>query len=221
MCLGFFLIPAPATADVFVGSKKSQAAKEETAPAAKQEEKKLKHSERWTGKKSELDKISPEMKDFGNRYYGNCMEKKHPILKGENLQYLCACSAARIMKSMTPEQAAVMGTDTPEGLEQRNNMMLNVYVPCMKAPVEALLYQGCTSDPNTRKSIKNIKEVCGCTAKTMSEHIQDKAPAYIAESLRVNPLSTDPMAAFLNSPEYLQKAQTNLMGCLQTHELGQ
>jgi hypothetical protein len=213
LCLSFFLIPSVSKADLFVsGDKKSGA-------TAEKEEKKLKHSERWPGKKSELDEIDPQMKEFANGYYGNCMTKQNSIVQGENLKYLCACSAARIMKSMTVEEAKLIGADSPEGQEQRNHVMLNVYVPCMKAPVEALLYKGCTNDPNTQKSIKNLKEVCGCTAKTMSDHIQEKAPAYIAESLKLNPFAKDPLATFLNSPEYLQKAQANLMGCLQTHEL--
>lgn len=160
------------------------------------------------------------IKQFANSYYKNCQKQKHPVLKGKNLELLCACSSAKITQTMTLQNVRDMAVDTNEGLKQRNRLLTEVYVPCMEFPTKALLMDSCMNDPAVGKALKKPREVCSCMSTSVSKYIVREAPNASRKALATNAKNTDPLAALLNSKEYEQQSRTYLLSCLQKHELG-
>lgn len=153
--------------------------------------------------------------DFAERYNQNCLKKKDPVLKGDSLRMLCACSASKLQDAMTVEEVKAMMTDTPEGLAQRNRMAVHVYAPCMEYPTRALILHSCKQHEEKMKNIAKAGSICGCMADGMAIYTAANAPPVLAKSLADNPNDTDPLGKFMNSTEFQAQAQTTYMACVQ------
>ncbi len=158
--------------------------------------------------------------DYANAYYNNCVRQQHPVMKGEDLELLCACTSAKFSEVMTVEQAKAMNEDTPEGQFQRNRMMMFVYAPCIEFPTRAMIMHSCLSDPKARYSMKNPQATCSCLANSVAEEMKSRAPGIIENSLRTNPKDLDPLATLMNSKTFDDVSRQHSMRCLQIHELG-
>jgi hypothetical protein len=158
---------------------------------------------------------APEtIEDFADRYNENCMKKKDPILRGEPLRMLCACSAAKLQEKMTVDEVKTMMTDTPEGLGQRNRMAVHVYAPCMEYPTRALLYHNCKSNKDVLSQYKNAETICTCMADDMAKYIAANGQAILAQKLMENPNDPDPLGGLMSSEGFQAQTQNAFMACV-------
>ncbi len=154
------------------------------------------------------------MEDFAERYNENCMKKKDPVLKGEPLRMLCACSASKLQEAMTVAEVKAMMTDTPEGLTQRNRMAIHVYAPCMQYPVRAMLYNNCAENKEVLGQYKNAGQICTCMADDMADFIQKNGPTMLAQNLANNPNDPDPLAQLMQGKAFQSRTQASFMACV-------
>lgn len=154
------------------------------------------------------------MESFAERYNENCMKKKDPVLKGEPLRMLCACSASKLQEAMTVAEVKAMMTDTPEGLTQRNRMAIHVYAPCMQYPVRAMLYNNCSENKEVLGQYKNAGQICTCMADDMADFIQKNGPTMLAQNLANNPNDPDPLAQLMQGKDFQSRTQASFMACV-------
>ncbi len=160
---------------------------------------------------------SQDISSFANSYYKNCLKQKNPMLTGDNLKMMCACSSAHITKFMSMNEVNVMTLDTPEGQIQRNRMLLHVYTPCIQYPARALLEYNCLNDKSVKVAVQNHEQVCSCLADNMARYTKENAPATIAQSLAQHPEGLDPLSTLMNGAEFQRYSQSVLMSCLQEY----
>ncbi len=160
------------------------------------------------------DAAGETMESFAERYNENCMKKKDPVLKGEPLRMLCACSASKLQESMTVAEVKAMMTDTPEGLTQRNRMAIHVYAPCMQYPVRAMLYNNCAENKEVLGQYKNASQICTCMADDMADFIQKNGPTMLAQNLANNPNDPDPLAQLMQGKDFQSRTQASFLACV-------
>lgn len=168
------------------------------------------------------DKPAPPAKEMtatemANTYFENCQKKQSAIMTNDTQEMLCACTAAKLSENMTVAEMEAMYTDTPEGQNMRNKMLLQVYAPCIEYPTHDLVLKGCLEND---VKLKRKKQVCGCMAQNMSNYISVNAQSALISALQENPKSTDPLSTLLQSPTFAAQAQQTLAACVQQHELG-
>lgn len=206
--------PAWAQGDVFLNKNKNAEGTNLYTP----------NTNKKDGENRQLMQPAPEapqsIKAFANQYFENCQKQQHPVLNGENLEMLCACSSAKVTQVMTTDNVKDMQQDTSEGQYQRNRLLTDVYIPCMEFPTQALLLDTCLKNPNVGQKMRNGAQICKCMAGGVSAYMVKEAPKYVRQALQSNPGDLDPLSTFLNSAEYQQQSQATLLACLQTHELG-
>lgn len=157
---------------------------------------------------------------FANAYYQNCTKKEHPIIKGEDLQMLCACTAAKIPDVMNVEQMEALQTNTSEGQYQRNRMLMFVYTPCIEYPVVALVKDSCMNNPKIKTNMSEYKKVCSCLADHMAEFVSTQAPKTIEAALKRDPRDIDPLALLVNGEAFERQSAIHMKECLLRHQFG-
>jgi hypothetical protein len=157
------------------------------------------------------------IESFAERYMQNCLKKQDPVLKGEALRMLCACSASKLQEKMTVEEVKAMMTDTPEGLAQRNRMAVHVYAPCMEYPAKALMMSRCEAYKENLSKAQNGEAICACFANNMALYTSANAQTVMAQQLMANPHETDPLGAFMNSAEYKKQTDATLVSCVNSN----
>ena len=157
---------------------------------------------------------APYQRNFANRFYDNCLKRANAVLQGENLQLMCACTSAQITKGMTNADLASLEDSGPAGLAARNKMMLNIYAPCMEFPAKALMDYRCINTPELKGKVRNVSALCSCVSEYIAKYMAQNAPSVMANAIRTNPGTLDPMAALVDSPEFEQQSQSYLLSCL-------
>ncbi|USO06346.1 MAG: hypothetical protein H6859_03930 [Rhodospirillales bacterium] len=165
--------------------------------------------------------VPQTINEFANAYYKNCMNKQHPVLDSENLQTLCACTAAKIPGVMSVKDMRAMQNDDDEGRLQRSRMLLFVYTPCIEYPTRALIINQCLNTPDVQNTIKNYQRVCTCLGDGMAQFMREKAPKYVEVALNRNPDTLDPLGMLMKSKAYEQESRYYLQRCIQKHVYGQ
>jgi hypothetical protein len=163
---------------------------------------------------------APETMDiFAERYLANCAQQKHPVLKGESLRLLCACSAAKLKETMTVDEVKTMMENTPEGLAQRNRMAIYVYAPCMEYPAKALMLHRCGEYQAKLQANSSLdgEAICACFANNMALYTAANAQGVMAKQLTENPNDPDPMGKFLNSTDYKAQTDKAFLACVNTN----
>lgn len=152
--------------------------------------------------------------EMANTYFRNCLAQEHPMLDAENKQLMCGCTSAKIPEVMTLEQMKEMANDTPEGLEQRNRMMLFVYTPCIEYPTRAMVLYRCLDDPKLKALLGNTQPMCSCLAGNMASFMREKAGPVIELAIRNNEKDIDPLRKLMESRAYEINEHQTLQGCM-------
>lgn len=163
--------------------------------------------------------ISPAMatpitKDAANAYFQNCQAQPAQGLSPKSKEFLCACTAAKMMESMSVEDVKAMSQQNQTGRNAMNNMLINVYAPCMGAPAKDHYYNTCISNPQTKLLGRNPQRLCGCMSDEVSTYLATNGPKVFRDLLSRNPNMVDPMTALTNDTKFQQFAQSKLMGCV-------
>lgn len=157
---------------------------------------------------------TPVTKDAANAYYLNCTSQSAQGLSEESKEYLCACTAAKMMENLSIEDVKMMGQQNQSGRNAMNKMIINVYAPCMNYPARDHYYNTCISNPKTRILGGNPQGLCGCMADEVATYLSTSGPQIFREILNRTPNITDPMSALTSDPKFERFAQSKLLGCV-------
>ncbi len=155
-------------------------------------------------------------KDMAQSYYNTCASKERPAnLTKESQDYLCSCTAAKMMDHMTTEDIQDMNnSDLTIARPAVNHMLTKVYAPCMEYPARDHYYSTCVQNPQTAKVSKNPTKLCGCMADKIAKHLGQNSEEIFTGILRRNPNVSDPMSALEADPEFQNYTKKQIMGCL-------
>lgn len=125
------------------------------------------------------------IQDFANLHYLNCTQTQHPILAGEDLERACACTKDKFRENMDLNQIREMQNNTKEGQYQQSRMLLFVYAPCIKFPLQMMLSIQCMNNTKNKYLMKNQPNTCGCIATRVSKAATDLIPQYIETAIKL------------------------------------
>lgn len=166
-----------------------------------------------TAEPTEPAAISPVQ--AASAYYENCMKQSNPMLDAQNQVNLCACTAEKFARTMTPEDVKEMSQPTEAGAAQRNRMILNVYAPCIRYPAHALVNYSCLNDTRYKMVFGDkAQSVCGCLAENMSAYMEKVAPDAIRQAIASGADMTDPLRTLLESDGYAAQEQKVSKACM-------
>jgi hypothetical protein len=150
-----------------------------------------------------------------NAYYQACMEHDDDRLGGESQDALCGCMSVKIMSALTLEDIAAMSPKPGPGRAAFDKMLMNVYGPCMKAPVEDTLYRQCMGDRKIKEfSLRDTGKLCRCTASRSGAYYEQQAEPMMQDILRRAPGLSDPVTYILDDQGLRQRAEDILFECL-------
>lgn len=154
------------------------------------------------------------LRSFANQFRRNCVSKENPVLRGQDLENMCTCTAAHIVTGMTQNDVSVFQQNNLAGKEARKKMMLNVYAPCLEFPAKAVTRYNCLNTPELQSRVSNIGALCGCVADGVGSYIGQNGPAVMQDALTRNPNTIDPLQALVSSNDFNQRSQSILMSCI-------
>lgn len=157
---------------------------------------------------------TPVSKDAANAYYQNCKSQSAEGMSRKSQDFMCACTAAKMMDHMSVEDVKMMGQQNESGRKATNKMIIQVYAPCIEYPARDHYYNNCISDPKTKTMTSSPKAMCSCMAGEIADHLKNNAQTVFREILTRNPNITDPMGALTSDPEFQQFARRKLLGCV-------
>ncbi len=153
-------------------------------------------------------------KDMANSYYSNCVSKDAPGISTKSKEFMCACTAAKMMDNMSVEDVQAMAQQNQAGRNATNKMLIDVYAPCIEFPAYDYYYNNCITDPKTQTMTSNPQRTCSCLADQVAGYLQQNGQSVFRDILMRSPNLTDPMSALANDSRFRQFAQTKLVGCV-------
>lgn len=157
---------------------------------------------------------TPITKDAANAYYENCNAQASQGLSTQSKEYLCACTAAKMMERMSVEDVKAMSQQNEQGRKAMNYMLVKVYAPCMNYPAKDHYYNTCMANPKTKALSRNPRGLCNCMANKVSAYLGTNGSKVFEGILSRNPNITDPMTALTEDPQFTQYAQSQLLSCI-------
>lgn len=157
---------------------------------------------------------TPVTKETANAYFSNCLQQPSPGMSDQTKQYMCACTAAQMQKSMTVEDIRTMAQQSAAGRLATNKMITEVYAPCIEYPARDHYYLNCMNDPKTKNYTSNVQGMCTCLASQVAGYLKQNAKSEFTRILSRTPNITDPMSALTNDPAFMRFAQTKMMACI-------
>lgn len=153
-------------------------------------------------------------KDGANAYYQNCLSQPSQGITDKSKEYLCACTAAKMMERMDVEDVKAMALQNEEGRKALNYMLVKVYAPCMNYPAKDHYYNNCMTNPQTKTLSKNPHGLCKCMSDEVAQYLGNEGPQIFEGILKRDPNITDPMIALTNDKQFQSFAQSKLLGCV-------
>lgn len=157
---------------------------------------------------------TPVTKEMANSYFGNCLQQPSPGMSDQTKQYMCSCTAAKMMESMTVEDIKTMAQQSAAGRAATNKMVINVYAPCIEYPARDHYYSTCMTNPQTKTMTSNVQGLCTCLGNQVAGYLRQNAQQEFTRILKRTPNVADPMSALTSDPAFMQFAQGKLMACV-------
>lgn len=151
---------------------------------------------------------------MANAYFNNCTSKPAAGMSQQTQQYMCACTAEKMQKSLTAEDIQAMSQQNAAGRLATNKMIIDVYAPCIEYPARDHYYTTCMTNPQTKNMSSNPQGLCACLGTQISTYLKQNAQNEFKRILARTPNVTDPMAALTNDPAFTQFAQKKLTACV-------
>lgn len=157
---------------------------------------------------------TPISKDAANAYYENCNAQQADGLSNKSKEYLCACTAAKMMERMTVEDIKAMSEQSEAGRKAMNYMIVKVYAPCMNYPAKDHYYNTCLSNPKTQALSRNPQALCNCMSGKVADYLGANGSEIFADILSRNPNVVDPMVALTEDSKFQNYTQSQLLSCV-------
>lgn len=156
---------------------------------------------------------TPITKDAANAYYQNCVAQDSQGLTNQSKEYLCACTAAKMLEKMTVEDVQAMAQQDENGRRAMNYMLVKVYAPCMNYPAKDHYYNNCITNPQTKSLTNNPHKLCNCMADKVAAYLGTNGSEVFEGILQRNPNITDPMTALTEDKNFQIYAQNQIAAC--------
>ncbi len=157
---------------------------------------------------------TPISEQMANSYYDNCLGQQADGISQKSKEFMCACTAAKMMDNMQVEDIQAMSQQNQAGRNATNKMLVDVYAPCIEYPAYDHYYNTCITNPETAKMTSNTKRTCSCLADQVAGYLQKNAQTVFKDILMRNPNIIDPMGALTSDSRFQQFAQSKLVGCV-------
>ncbi|MCI5060960.1 MAG: hypothetical protein MRY79_07800 [Alphaproteobacteria bacterium] len=158
---------------------------------------------------------TPITRQTAEAYFQNCMQQpSQPGLTQTGKNNLCACTAAKMMQSLSVEDVQMMGGQDQNARNAMNKMIVHVYAPCIQYPAKDHYYHTCVTNPQTKKLGRNPQKLCGCMASQVASYLGSNGQQVFQNILSRNPNIADPMSALTSDQEFQSFAQSKLLGCV-------
>lgn len=157
----------------------------------------------------------PITKEMAEQYYNNCVSKQaSQKFSKESQEFLCACTASKMMDNMTTDSIRAMSAQDESGRVAMNYMIVKVYAPCMQYPAKDYYYNTCISNPKTKALGKDPKKLCGCMADKVANHLGKNGEKIFEDILTRTPNIVDPMGALEADKEFQNYVGQQVLGCI-------
>ena len=160
----------------------------------------------------------PVTKEAANDYYKRCTEADDPRMSREAQESLCSCVSANMMISMTMDQMERMTTYPGPGRKHFNDMLVNVYAPCMQDAVEEAFFSQCVKDKTIQEFSLNsngLENLCACVAVKTGKTLLEEGPRILNYMLSKRPDITDPFTPMIEDPDFRRRAYDQVYTCLE------
>ncbi|MDB5490706.1 MAG: hypothetical protein JWO78_555 [Micavibrio sp.] len=159
----------------------------------------------------------PVTQKVANTYYTSCMGHEDPRMDAEGQMSLCSCAAARMMGELTLEDITYMSADpaNKDGRARYNKMLVNVYGPCMKLPVQKELAAQCMRDKKIKQfMLRDTTGMCECMAARTGDYIDAASEDIMLTILQAEPKVTDIFPRMMGSQRIRGAAENFIYTCM-------
>lgn len=159
---------------------------------------------------------TPISNEEATNYYYDCKKRPDPRWRQETQDAFCACTAEKMMQTMSVEEVRIMGEQSQQGRDMLNKMLVDVYAPCMNFPVSDLVEKQCMA--NEKLDMAGItatkSDVCFCTAGATAEWFTKEGRTMMRTIVMKNPNVEDPIGPLMESRAFKMQSFNNMMNCL-------
>jgi|GEM_PF-795651 len=157
--------------------------------------------------------ITPELT---KAYYDSCMGARDQRMSRASQDFLCSCTAEKMMETMSVEDIRSMGQENQEGRNMLNRVLLDVYAPCMSAPLAEMVSNECMLEGEMNAKGMHKIDLCHCIGEKTGAWFSGSGRDLMADVLKKNPNITDPVGPIMNSTQFKKESFANMQACLST-----
>lgn len=156
----------------------------------------------------------PISKEMADAYYQNCISKQaSEEFSKESQEFLCACTASKMMDHMTTDDIRKMSVQDETGRAATNYMMVKVYAPCMEYPAKDHYFNTCMSSKNPVLGT-NPATTCNCMSDKVATYLAENGEKVFTDILSRDPNIVDPMSALEADKTFQNYVGKQLLGCV-------
>ena len=159
----------------------------------------------------------PVTQKIANTYYDVCMSHDDPRMDAESQMNLCSCAAARMMSFLSLEDMAHMSADVKNtaGRAIYDKMLVNVYGPCLKLPVQKALAEQCVADRKIKQfMLRDTTGMCECMAARTGDYMDHDSDNILGTIVEQDPKVTDLFPRMMTSSRIRGAAENFIYTCM-------
>lgn len=148
-------------------------------------------------------------------FYNNCVAKRDPRMTEDHQKEFCACSAVKMQEKMTLEETQTMFKPGQEGRDMLNKMLIHVYAPCMRYPIQDQIQAQCMKDPKVASLSKDNdpEKLCACMGSQTGKWFAANGTKLLGRILIRDPNIQDPITPIMESNYVKENSYKFLMRC--------
>ncbi len=174
--------------------------------------------EELLGKKKQETTEPVTLNQFANKHFNNCSNTKHPIIIGQDLLRLCACTRDRFLENMSIPQIRAMQKNDDEGRYQKSRMLLFVYAPCIKFPLNRMISTTCMRNVQNKYLMKSQSATCQCIADRVSEASYKLIGKYMQGIIKLKMEDREPLNLLVKENHFNDLMFNHTKQCLREFE---
>ena len=159
----------------------------------------------------------PVTQKVANTYYDVCMSHEDSRMDAESQTNLCSCAAARMMSYLSLEDVVRMSADIKDktGRAIYDKMLVNVYGPCLKLPVQKALAEQCVADKKIQQfMLRDTTGMCECMAARTGDYMDSDSDNILGTIVQQDPKVTDLFPRMMTSSRIRGAAENFIYTCM-------
>jgi len=146
-------------------------------------------------------------------YYKSCMAEESLAFSNEEKDMLCACTAAHLDRTITPQDYRHINADTVKGRDIRGKVIAYAYLECVDYALESKFHADCMVSPIISSIIRGKSQVCSCTADKYKEMVANNTSYIVMEALKYNPMTLNPFEHYFTSRDHGDNMDNYIRHC--------